>query len=489
MQRNHATSRDGMCAEDARLLSCRTSTHSLPENRGARRIVRQKLLASVIALASACPAMAQEAGIDLSGRFDIGVRNYPEDGSWPGMARAGTYPFYGLQLEGGLSYGATEFVFEYSGILDPHTDQSTSNLQKAYLFHAFDSWDVLAGVNIENWGVSSSGRSIVNVLNAQDEVNTITGGSLIGTPMINANVTTDIGTFSAYLLPSEVEDNFGGTASRSRGPLRTEPDLAFYEREEDVDFALRYSNNFPVGAGALDIGVAYFQGSNRDPLLLAGCSGANGLVTEAVCAQITEAFRNDYLAGNAPPGSLEEGAAFVIANFGLAVALDSVPVLAFSPYYQDMRQLGLTAVYANGDTQLRFEGILRDTRFERFGAAIVGAERRFYGLFDPDDEITLAVEYHYDGRGPMQPTTIFEDDAFFGLLYQANDRNATRAEIGLFYDLDTDAQLYSLSASRRIGDRFRAEFNARYIEATGTGDPLAGIDNGTFFEFTLSTFF
>lgn len=447
-----------------------------------------RLISSVFMFAIALPAAAQDFSRELIGRLDFGVRSYTEDGSWPGQAAAGNYPFYGLQLEGGASFGTTDFVFEYSGLLDPHMDQSTSNLQKAYLYRAFERWDLLAGVNIENWGVTSSGRSIGDVLNARDEVNAIAGGSLIGTPMINANLNTSVGTFSAYLLSSEVEDNFGGVASRSRGPLVTDADLAFYEGD-DVNLALRYSNNFSLGSGSLDVGLAYFQGTNRDPVLLGACNGINGLVTEAVCSQITQAFRDDYLAGNAPPGTLDEGSNLLMSTFGLATALDSVPVLAFAPYYQSMRQLGLSAVYANGDTQLRFDGILRDTRFELFGAAILGGERRFYGIFDPDDEINLALEYHYDGRGSMQPRTIFEDDIFFGLLYQANDRNATRAEFGVFYDRDTSAQLYNFKASRRIGDRLRAEFDVRRVEATGTGDPLSAIDNGTYFEFTLSTFF
>jgi hypothetical protein len=444
--------------------------------------------AALASFAFATSALADDLPFDLSGQVDLGVRYYFEDGLYAGQSTAGAYPFVGLQLNGGFSVGGGEFVFQFSGLSDEENDRSILNFQKAYYYQAFESWDLVAGFNVENWGIST-GRSLVNVLNARDRANQVGGSDLIGTPMVNANFFTDAGTLSFYVLGGEVQDNFGGPASRQRGPLFTDGDFAAYQDDGELDFALRYSNNFYIGENTLDLGFYYYQGTNREAVSLPGCTSTSGAVTSAVCDQITTSIRNLYEAGGTQPLNAAEMTAYLLANFGAAVAAEAGNIIALAPYYQDIRQWGLTAVYAQGNTQLRFEGFLRDTEYESFAAAIVGGDYTFYDFAGGDGTLTFALEYHFDDRSVRQPTSIFDNDAFLGLNFSANDANDTRGEFGLFYDLDTDAQLYTLSISRRIGERFRAELNVNHVEAAGTGDPLSAVDGDSFVSFTLSTFF
>jgi hypothetical protein len=204
---------------------------------------------------------------------------------------------------------------------------------------------------------------------------------------------------------------------------------------------------------------------------------------------MSTALRNAYEAGTLNPTSVGEIATVLINEFGIAVASEGPNVLAQVPYYQDIQQFGLTAVYAQGNTQFRFEGFVRETDFERFTAGIIGGDHTFYNIAGADGTLILALEYHFDDRSLLQPTTIFDDDAFLGLNYGLNDTNDSRVEFGLFHDLDTSAQLYSLTLSRRIGDRMRAQISASHVEVGSQPDPLTALDGDTFFEFTLSTFF
>lgn len=446
------------------------------------------VLVASLAAVLAGPAIADSSDLIIEGQIDLGYRYYAEDGRYSGQGPAGYFPFIGLDLNGGIGVGQGELVFEFSAFNDDDNDRSSFSIQKAYYTRSFDNWDLLIGYNVENWGVSN-GRTIVNVLNARDRADQVGGSDLIGTPMINANVFTGIGTFSAYVLGGDVNDNFGGMASRHRGPLYTFGDLQTYETDDELDFALRYSNYFSLGAGSLDIGLSYYQGTNREAVSLPGCVGTAGLVTTAICNQINAGIRANYESGGSTLASVPEMTSYLTTNFGIGVALDAIDVIAFTPYYQDIRQWGLTAVYAQGDTQLRFEGFLRDTEYEDFMAAIIGGEHMFHDFAGTDGSLILALEYHYDDRSDRQPFTVFDNDMFVGLNYSLNDTNDTRFEMGAFYDLDSAAQLYSLTVSRRIGDRMRAQFSAGHVEAATGSDPLAVVNGDTFFEFSLSTFF
>lgn len=445
-------------------------------------------LAAVSVLALSAPTLADGNDLSFSGQIDLGFRYYAEDGQYAGQGPAGYYPFVGLGLNVGATLGGGELVFQISALSDDANDRSIFNVQKAYYTQSFDSWDLVVGYNVENWGVSN-GRTIVNVLNARDSTNQIGGSDLIGTPMVNANVFTQIGTFSAYVLGGDVIDAYGGMATRQRGPLYTFGDLAAYETEDELDFALRYSNFFSVGAGSVDVALSYYQGTNREAVSLPGCVGANGLVTEAICDQINADVLANYEGGGSTRASVAEMADYLVPTFGIGVALDAIDVIAFTPYYQDIRQWGLTAVYAQGDTQLRFEGFLRDTEYEDFISAIIGGEHTFHDVFGTDGSVILALEYHYDDRSARQPVTVFDNDLFLGVNYSLNDPNDSRMEFGTFYDLDSSAQLFSLTMSRRIGERMRAQISASHVESAPGLDPLSALNGDTFFEFSLSTFF
>ncbi|MFK7835026.1 MAG: hypothetical protein AB8B60_02290 [Sulfitobacter sp.] len=422
----------------------------------------------------AAPAAQAETPLNLSGQLNLGYRYYVDDGQYQGQADAGFYPFVGFQLNGGFDLGAGEVVFQFSGLNDDDNDRSVFSIQKAFYARAFDNWDLVVGYNVENWGVSN-GRTIVNVLNAKDRANQVNSSNFIGTPMVNANIFTGVGTFSFYALAGDVQDNFGGRATRQRGPFYTNEDFARYEDDNSIDLALRFTNNYAIGNGSLDIGASIYHGTSRQALRLPGCITGERGVTAEVCEQ----FNRDVLA------AYEAGANIVDS----AIAAGAGGITAFTPYYHEIRQVGLTAVYAQGNTRLQFEGFVREAAGETFGAAIVGGEQAFKNFLGGDGTMRVALEYHYDDRSDRQPIVIFDDELFLGLNYAPNDTNDSKYEIGVFYDLEKASKVYSFAMSRRVGDRVRVAFKANHTTASNARDPLATVNNNSWLQLTVSTFF
>jgi hypothetical protein len=198
-------------------------------------------------------------------------------------------------------------------------------------------------------------------------------------------------------------------------------------------------------------------------------------VSVAACSQ----FNTDVLAAYQSGGTVIDAA----ADAGLA------SLTALTPYYQEIRQYGLTAVYVQRDAQLRFEGFHREAAGESFSAAIVGSDYAFHDVLGGSGTLTVGLEYHYDGRSERHPVTVYEDDLFLGFNFRANDTNDSTVDFGVFYDLDEASQIYSLSMSRRFGDRTRVSINANHVNASSALDTLSSVDGSSFIEFSVSTFF
>ncbi len=464
---------------------------------------RKNLTAFVAALCAASPVVANDL-FNVSGEAEIGVRYYGKDGLFTGQAGAGGEAFVGLTLNADAQLANGEFVFQFSGVKDVNDSRDSIHLQKFYYNHDLGDTSILVGYNTENWGVVES-RSVVNVLNPVSRVDPTLNPDRIGTPMFNINTTLGSGSLSFYGLLDMVQPEFGSAASRHRPLYETNPDRAIYEDENSIDLALRYTNNFDFGGGAVDISASLFTGTSRDPITLPGCIGATGTITEAVCtnfnAGVAEFFETGAIDSIADISAILDlvdtaGGIDAINDIVAGSATDAivstasaVPGVGFVPYYERIHQLGLEAVYARGDLQLKFEGILRKTRNDGYFAGVVGGDYTFNDVGNGDGSLTLALEYLYDGRGDAQPLTLFANDVFVGANYMFNNERDSQIQFGGFYDLDTSAQLYRLSASTRLTDSLRAEFNATKVITDGYNDPLSFVRSDNFAEFKLRSFF
>ncbi|MDF0601877.1 hypothetical protein P1J78_14115 [Psychromarinibacter sp. C21-152] len=437
-----------------------------------------------------------ETAVDVSGQIDFGARFYFDDGLYAGQDAAGGQFFMGATLNAEMDAGPGRFTFQIKGREDTDGARSILNLKRAYYTQVFDNWDLLIGVNTENWGVADS-HSVLNVINPRDETDMIYGGEFIGTPMINANVPTAAGTFSAYALLGFVQPNLPDAASRQRALWPTAESRAYYQEGDgrNFDFAFRWTKTLSVGGGGLDLAASYFNGTSRSPLALPGCITSVGPVTEAICSAVNDAivgaFEGGFPAASDPQDlfdaldTLPEG----VVDAAMALA-SGLPAVGFVPYYQKVQHGGLSAVYVHGDAQLRGElAYTVPSGEDGFFAGVVGGDYTFSGIGRTGASLTLVAEYLWHDRSTRHPGSIFDNDVFLGANFLLNDTRDTRFRIGGFHDLDTQAQLFQLSASTRVNDSTRIELNAMHVEADGWSDPLSFIDNDNFVELKISTYF
>jgi len=440
-------------------------------------------------LVAAQPALAQS--IDISGQIDFGFRHFTKDGLFAGQSDAGTHFFVGGKINATIPLGAGEVALQFSALSDDRSGRSFTNLTRAYYTQAFDSFDVLIGYNVENWGVAES-QSVLNVINPEIASDLAFGREQRGTPMINVNFDTGIGTLSAYALLGFEQPILPNAASRTRALWASDPSRAvFQDRADQLDIALRFTSNFELGSGAVDIALSYFNGTDRTPLSLPGCIATSAAINDAACDAINTAINTAIV------GAFESGANgdairdFLLANAtdDIVAAASALPSAGFIPYYQQIQHVGGSLVYARGDLQLRFEGAYRKPKNENGSfAGVIGGDYTFYDVLG-EGTLTVAAEYLYHDANARQPLSIFDNDVFLGMNFSLNDTRDTRLTAGGFYDLDSHAQLYQLSLSTRINDSVRAEFNAVHAETNGWNDPLSFIARDTFFEMKFSAFF
>ncbi len=409
-----------------------------------------------------------ESGVTASAELNIGLRNYFNDGLYVGQSDSGINPFIGFSVKGAFKAGPGDFVLQFTGTLDNATDRTFINLEKLHYAAAFDGWDIVAGYQVENWGVAES-STVMNLINSTERTDPTRniGANRIGTPMINVNVQAGGGTLGLYGLLDHVQPHFGDRRARDRALYTTNTSRASYEgSRDDIDLALRYTNNFNLGQGTLDFSAVYFNGNNRDPVLLPGCIQSVGAITEAVCNGINAAVVNAYSSG-ALLGTINSNQFwdFLQQNATDAIirAASAIPGVGFIPYYEDVEQTGATFVYSYNDLQLRFEGIYLNSKVDNSFSGVVGGDYTWNNIAGKQGSLTVALEYLYDERGDNNPFIVFEDDLFIGLNYRLNNARDTRFSLGTFIDMHSHARLHTLSASTRVDDSIRTYYTTLLI--------------------------
>ena len=284
--------------------------------------------------------------------------------------------------------------------------------------HAADNWETRVGVSKVFWGQTESVH-LVDIINQTDAVENIDGEDKLGQPMINLNVFGDYGTISGFILPYFRERTFPGEEGRLRPPLPIEEDNALYESDDEqnhVDFALRWQRSL----GDWEIGLSYFDGTTREPELLAETAGED--------------------------------------------------ITAIRMYYAQIQQYGVDLLKVQGSWLLKFESIYRTGQSEDFFAAVGGFERTFVGVFDTSYDLGFLMEYQYDEREDNF-FAVAQNDIMAGLRWVWNDIDGTEVLTGYIQDLDnTDTYSAFVEASSRMTDNWRWKVDAYFFSSDQTDD-------------------
>jgi len=330
--------------------------------------------------------------------------------------------------------------------VDQYDEERThGDLREMYYQQTFDTWELRLGISKVYWGVTES-QHLVDVINQTDSIESVDGEDKLGQPMVKASFEQDWGTVDIFVLPYFRERTFQGIEGRPRTSLIVDTNQASYEssnKEQHVDYALRWFQYF----GDLEIGLSYFNGTSREPLLTLGSSNGSPVLT---------------------------------------------------PYYPLMQQAGLDAQLTTEEWLWKLEIIARDWQAfdnsntqlidQNFIALTGGFEYTFVGIADSAADLGLVAEYLYDDRN-KQASSFFQNDVLIGLRLAMNDAESSEALLGVIYDLDYQEHLISLEASRRFAESWTATLEIRLFNQIDNSSLLNSIAKDDFVQLDIAYYF
>tara|TARA_B110000503_G_C7115820_1_gene400292 strand:- start:250 stop:1479 length:1230 start_codon:yes stop_codon:yes gene_type:complete len=312
--------------------------------------------------------------------------------------------------------------------------RSHFDLKEAYWAYKNGEIELLFGVNRIFWGVTESVH-LVDVINQTDLVEDLDQEDKLGQPMISLALQKDWGLLSFYLLPYFRERSFPGVNGRLRAASPVDADNAKYEsgnKRKHLDFALRYSHYF----GDIDLGLHYFNGTNRDPRLGVGANNSD-----------------------------------VVLN------------------YDQMEQIGLDLQYTRGSWLWKLESFVRDGYEESFFASIAGFEYTFYQVFEGAGDVGVLLEYQYDNRSSYEAATSADNDVFIGARWVLNNMQDGSILAGVVVDNKTSEAFYSIEAESRLKEDVVLELQVRLIAHSEPGESFHPFSRDNYIQLQINRFF
>jgi hypothetical protein len=308
------------------------------------------------------------------------------------------------------------------------------DIRELYYQKAKDKWEFNIGLKKVYWGVAESNH-LVDIINQTDQVESFDGEDKLGQPMVQFTYSTETsGNFDFYYLPYHRKRVFPGAEGRMRFPIVIDKDFITYEsgaKEWRQDLAFRWSHYF----GAFDIGLSHFYGNGREPEFTFEPNGG------------------------------------------------------ISAFYPVINQTGLDLQITHNAFLWKFETIYRSSNTQDFLALVAGLEFTFSNIDGNGLDIGLLGEYLYDERDEMALSSA-QNDLFIGSRIAFNDTQDTAILIGGMADFEKTSRIFSVEASRRLGNTLRIELEARiFSNIDPTELILSNFSEDSFLRFSLSKFF
>ena len=389
---------------------------------------------------AACLALIICTGVnaaEFSGNVAVETVNFTEEAQFEGQFDHNTTYSFEPRVEGSWNDGDDLWSVElFMRADDKDSGRNHADIRELLWLHFDEDNEWRVGINTMFWGVTES-QHLVDVINQTDAVEGIDFEEKLGQPMIHLKRYQDWGVLDFLILTGFRERTFRAEEGRLRTDPVVDPDQAEYESsagQQHIDYAIRFSNTYQD----LDIGIAWFDGTNRDPLLLPGVDDRG----------------NDVLI----------------------------------PFYEQMTQIGIDAQLLYEDWIWRLELIHRRSESATRDAFIYGFEYTFYGVFESSADIGAIVEYSYDNR-PEELRGVFDRDLFVGARFALNDAQSTEILTGFLVDTEKYSRNFRIEASRRIGDSWKASFEVQTFSNVDPEDPLQALANDDYLLLELAWFF
>ncbi len=321
--------------------------------------------------------------------------------------------------------------------LDQHDhERAHADIRELLWTHVDGDWELKAGLGIVFWGVTEF-QHLVDIINQSDSVEDIDNEDKLGQPMIALSLVREWGIVDLFILPGFRERTFPGSSGRLRSALLVDSDQAEYQstaQEQHTDLALRWSHTL----GDYDIGLSWFHGTSRDPLLRIGSDS-----------------------GGAP---------------------------VLTPYYEQINQAGLDLQATLDSWLLKLELIWHDSDSDNYWAAQGGFEYTYTGIFNSSSDLGVLMEYGWDERGSSN-NSINQNDLFIGARLALNDAPSSELLAGIGYDLDHHSRMFILEASRRLGDNWKINLDARFFYSSEPTQPSYNLRQDDHLQLSLEYFF
>ncbi len=390
-------------------------------------------------------SQCSQAAIDLRGSVGLETRAFTElDFVQSSLA---------IETEWYWESGDSSIAWKFKPFarLDSRDDERThADLREFFFQYANQRWEFRAGINKVFWGVTES-QHLVDVINQTDYLEGFDGEDKLGQPMLQLTSVNDWGVIDAFLLPYFRERKFPGqdggfnyqlTLDTATGVQTFDAHWldAEYESSQEnkhVDTAFRYSHFI----GPVDVGISYFSGTARDPLL--------------TIAKIDQQKQTAH----------------------------------WSQTYLQMTQWGISLQATLGVWLLKLEAIERDWKAGNYSALSAGFEYTIYGLSEQGADLGLLLEWNHDSRGD-QATNPNQNDLFSGLRYSFNNPQSSEILMGVSTDLDNRrSYMGKVEASHRLGDSYRVSIDAWFFNSDDVADPVYLFAEQNFIQLSLEKFF
>ena len=299
-----------------------------------------------------------------------------------------------------------------------------------------EKYSLKAGLGKVFWGATEF-YHLVDIINQTDAVESIDGESKLGQPMLSLSVMRSWGELELFLLPGFRERTFPGDDARLQIVPQLDVNDPIYESgQEDrhIDWAARWATTLDN----IDIGVGYFKGTSRDP---------------------------EFVTDQLPSGQLR-----------------------IRPFYAQIEQFSLDIQALYGNNLWKLESLYRSGLAKSYFAATGGFEYSFIGMFNSRADLGLVIEYMYDERGE-DANHFLQDDLGVGLRFVFNDTQSTEILFGLIMDQQSNAKVWSLESSRRLGDNWKIMIEGYVFQDIDDGDILSGIRHDDYLGIEIIRYF
>lgn len=388
---------------------------------------------------------------EVAGEAGFEQRYFFEDALLEQQQRAQASVYLQPEFTYSWNEGDDRLVIKPFTRLDQHDSERTHyDLREFSWSHFGSNWEMVAGVSKVFWGQAES-LHLVDIINQTDAVESADGEDKLGQPMVNFSYFSDYGRFSAFVLPYFRERTFASLDGRMTPPFMIDTDNPLYaddDQQSHLDYALRWQHSL----GNWDIGVSYFDGTNREPMFVQGIdSNSNQLM--------------------------------------------------LTPFYSQIQQVGIDVLSVVDSWLFKFEGIYRkddgvnlptallSSVEDEFYAGVVGFEYTHVGLLDSQYDLGWLMEYQYDER--ENTAFVFgQNDLMLGFRLIFNDVDGTEILLGTVQDLDHSGSYTGfIEASSRITDQWKWKLDAYFFGSSGMLDPLYFLRKEDHIQFSLEYYF